>query len=179
MRQYVTSHILLRGLILLGVIGFGAYVIHANGLWTLLLVGDKSYLSLAIITLWVVVSARWFYLLRWVERQKIQPQLDPILVESEYARRLNHGWFAADVALKLGLLGTVIGFILMLASIRDITGFDTTSLQSALKAMSGGMAVALYTTLAGLVCNLLLRVQFQMLADAMHAHLCVLKEAVR
>jgi len=33
--------------------------------------------------------------------------------------------------------------------------------------MSGGMAVALYTTLTGLVSNLLLRVQFQFLADSM------------
>ena len=51
------------------------------------------------------------------------------------------------------------------------------SLQAALTKMSGGMAVALYTTLAGLVANLLLRVQFQLLADAMQALLLDLSKA--
>ena len=82
-------------------------------------------------------------------------------------RWLNHGWFAADSVLKLGLLGTIIGFILMLAPISNLSGYDATSIQSALGEMSAGMAVALYTTLTGLVANLVLRLQFQILADAM------------
>ena len=69
--------------------------------------------------------------------------------------------------LKLGLLGTIIGFILMLAPIASMQSFEQASLQTALGQMSGGMAVALYTTLTGLVCNLLLRLQFQFLADSM------------
>jgi len=64
-------------------------------------------------------------------------------------------------------LGTIVGFILMLSPIRDLTAFDPSNLQNALRSMSGGMAVALYTTLAGLACHLLLRVQYQLLADAM------------
>ena len=31
------------------------------------------------------------------------------------------GWFCSDVMLKLGLIGTVIGFIIMLSSLSDIT----------------------------------------------------------
>ena len=92
------------------------------------------------------------------------------------ARWLNHGWLAADSVLKLGLLGTIIGFILMLSPIAGLSGYDAASLQAALTKMSGGMAVALYTTLAGLVANLLLRVQFQLLADAMQALLLDLSE---
>ena len=88
------------------------------------------------------------------------------------ARWLNHGWFAADSVLKIGLLGTIIGFILMLAPIGELTSFDdAASLQSALAAMSAGMAVALYTTLAGLIANIILRFQFQFLADAMQKRL--------
>jgi len=37
--------------------------------------------------------------------------------------------------------------------------------------MSAVMAVALYTTLAGLIANIILRFQFQMLADAMQKRL--------
>jgi biopolymer transport protein ExbB/TolQ len=37
--------------------------------------------------------------------------------------------------------------------------------------MSAGMAVALYTTLTGLIANIILRFQFQFLADAMQRRL--------
>ena len=73
--------------------------------------------------------------------------------------------------MKLGLLGTIIGFILMLAPISKLSGYDAGSLQAALGEMSAGMAVALYTTLTGLVANLLLRLQFQILSDAMQEYL--------
>ena len=89
--------------------------------------------------------------------------------EAKMARWLNHGWFAADSVLKIGLLGTIIGFILMLAPISSLVSFDPASLQKALGGMSGGMAVALYTTLTGLSVNIVLRFQFQFLADTMQS----------
>ena len=69
------------------------------------------------------------------------------------------GWFVADLLLSLGLLGTVIGFILMLGPISGLDSADENAIKGALAAMSGGMAVALYTTLAGLVGGMLLKVQ--------------------
>ena len=68
--------------------------------------------------------------------------------------------------LKLGLLGTVIGFILMLSSIQSIESFDVETLKNALGAMSGGMGVALFTTLFGLVGGILLKLQYYILDDA-------------
>lgn len=73
------------------------------------------------------------------------------------------GWFMADIMIKLGLLGTVVGFIIMLASVTNITSFDTGIMQEVLSAMSSGMGVALYTTLAGLVGGMLLAFQYQLL----------------
>ena len=55
------------------------------------------------------------------------------------------GQFIADLLLKLGLLGTIIGFILMLTPIGEIKEFDPSLIQQLLSTMSGGMAVALYT----------------------------------
>ncbi len=69
------------------------------------------------------------------------------------------GWFVADVLLSLGLLGTVIGFIAMLAPIGQLEGGDPAAVKAALTAMSGGMAIALYTTLAGLIGAVWLKVQ--------------------
>jgi MotA/TolQ/ExbB proton channel family len=69
------------------------------------------------------------------------------------------GWFVADLLLSLGLLGTVIGFIVMLAPISGLDAGDQSAIKTALAAMGGGMAVALYTTLAGLIGGMLLKIQ--------------------
>lgn len=156
-----------QGLILLGLIIFGAYLLYERGLMSILLEGDKSRLSWLIIGIWAAMSARWLYLLRWVQGQGDTANAPTETREAMMARWLNHGWFAADSVLKIGLLGTIIGFILMLSPIAGLASFDPASLQAALGQMSGGMAVALYTTLTGLVVNIVLRFQFQFLADAM------------
>ena len=80
--------------------------------------------------------------------------------------RQSIGWFVADAMLKLGLLGTVIGFILMLSSIQSIDSFDVDTLKAALMAMSSGMGIALFTTLFGLVGGILLKLQYYILDDA-------------
>ena len=74
------------------------------------------------------------------------------------------GYFVSDLLLKLGLMGTVIGFILMLAPIAEIKQFEPALMQQLLTAMSGGMAIALYTTLTGLVTSTLIKSQYH-LAD--------------
>lgn len=86
--------------------------------------------------------------------------------EAGLRRGQEFGWFVADLLLSLGLLGTVIGFILMLGPISGLDGADEGAIKGALAAMSGGMAVALYTTLAGLVGGMLLKVQGFMLDGA-------------
>jgi biopolymer transport protein ExbB/TolQ len=76
------------------------------------------------------------------------------------------GWFVADLLLSLGLLGTVVGFIMMLGPIAALDATDHTAVKVALASMSGGMAVALYTTLAGLVGGMLLKIQSFLLDGA-------------
>jgi hypothetical protein len=80
------------------------------------------------------------------------------------------GHFTSDVLLRLGLLGTIVGFIFMLLPIAEMDGFDASMMQKLLTSMSGGMAVALYTTLAGLITSTLLKLQYHVL-DASAAQL--------
>ena len=80
------------------------------------------------------------------------------------------GHFVSDVLIKLGLLGTIVGFILMLLPVSEIDEFEPALMQQLLAAMSEGMAVALYTTLAGLVTSTLLKLQYHIL-DASAADL--------
>jgi biopolymer transport protein ExbB/TolQ len=86
---------------------------------------------------------------------------------SERLRRgLTLGRLAADTMIKLGLLGTIIGFILMLGPIAGLKADDEASVRAAMAMMSEGMSVAMYTTLAGLVGSILLRAQYFMLEAA-------------
>lgn len=95
---------------------------------------------------------------------------------SQFRSRTRFGTYAADVLYKLGMLGTVVGFILMLGTMDAMEDFTTESLRTSLQSMTGGMATALLTTIAGLVCGLILRLQFN-LAEAVAAD--VVKKTVR
>ena len=104
-------------------------------------------------------------------------------VLGNYAETLENrhasGQFLADLLLKLGLLGTIIGFILMLTPIGEIKEFDPLLIQQLLSTMSGGMAVALYTTLAGLLTSSLLKVQYYFLDSALVSHVIQLSKKLR
>lgn len=93
---------------------------------------------------------------------------DLLLDRLEVSLRRGHqtGWFVADLMIRLGLLGTVIGFIFMLSSIATVENVDLHTMQQLLSNMSGGMRIALYTTLAGLSAGILLGFQYQLLDQA-------------
>ncbi|MGV6825344.1 MAG: MotA/TolQ/ExbB proton channel family protein [bacterium] len=73
------------------------------------------------------------------------------------------GWLVADLMIKLGLIGTVVGFVLMLGAVAVLENFDIATMQQLLTNMTSGMRVALFTTLTGLCTGLLLGVQYHFL----------------
>ena len=75
-------------------------------------------------------------------------------------RRTKVGSYGTDLLYKLGMLGTMIGFVIMLNSMGDMKNFDVETLRAALQRMIGGMAVSLLTTIAGLVGGILLRIEY-------------------
>ena len=72
---------------------------------------------------------------------------------------VDNGFFVSDTLLKLGIVGTVIGFIIMLSSLSTIDEMNLAKMNNLLLGMSSGMKVALYTTLSGLICSILLTIQ--------------------
>jgi len=76
------------------------------------------------------------------------------------------GSYAGDALMKLGLLGTIVGFIMMLAPIAGLDAADRVSVKSSMGLMSDGMAVAMYTTLTGLIGSILVQTQYYMLDKA-------------
>ena len=97
-------------------------------------------------------------------------RIDQTLLLRSLADRLRgsngFGAFASDTLMKLGLLGTIIGFIIMLAPIATLDAADKAAMKTSMGLMSDGMAVAMYTTLAGLIGSILVRIQYYMLDAA-------------
>lgn len=92
-------------------------------------------------------------------------QLIDVLVE-ESSGQHETGWFFVHLLVKLGLLGTVVGFVLMLTSVAEINAIEFADLQDMIGRMAVGMGVALTTTLVGLVSSMLLGFQYLMLDRA-------------
>ncbi len=92
-------------------------------------------------------------------------RLDDVLVEKATGTH-ETGWFFAGLLIKLGLLGTVVGFILMLASVSGSLSFDPSEIHTLFSEMTRGMRVALNTTLVGLLGTMLLGFQYLMLDRA-------------
>jgi flagellar motor component MotA len=72
----------------------------------------------------------------------------------------NYVWFASEVMITLGMIGTVAGFLIMLNT--AFTGLDVNDIQNIQEAISDmaiGMSTALVTTLVGLVCSTIIKVQ--------------------
>ncbi|MGI9409941.1 MAG: MotA/TolQ/ExbB proton channel family protein [Hyphomicrobiaceae bacterium] len=70
----------------------------------------------------------------------------------------------ANILVFLGLIGTVIGFIVALSGVDAKAAADTTHVARMIGTLISGMSVALYTTLLGAVLNLWLSINYRMLA---------------
>jgi hypothetical protein len=183
-----SKHLLLKSSLALGVIIFFTYLIFDLGLLSLIIASDQSKISLIILALYYLATAHWYYLsfsldkeieglnsddasssvllskLKYFDGNDQQKSTNYLsILEDELANRHALGYMIVDILLKLGLTGTVIGFILMLLPIGEIKDFDPQIIQQLLSKMSGGMAVALYTTLTGLVTSTLLKLQYFLL----------------
>lgn len=72
--------------------------------------------------------------------------------------------FVANMLVLLGLIGTVVGFIMALSGVDPETSGDAAAITPMVSTLIVGMSVALYTTLIGSVLNIWLMVNYHILA---------------
>lgn len=94
---------------------------------------------------------------------ELQNQCSPFKSDKNTKKNVERGWFLSDILLSMGMVGTVIGFIAMLTGFFDLDFTDAASVQSLIGNLGYGMSTALTTTLVGLICSILLKLQFFML----------------
>ena len=96
--------------------------------------------------------------------QQVESRADILEAYASRVRGANDfGWFLIDLMLKVGFLGTLIGFIMMLGSVSQQELLDASMMQRVLKQMSFGMSTALNTTLVSLVGGILLSLPYYLL----------------
>ncbi len=182
------NYLLLKASLVLSLIIFSFYLLYQLDLIVLIVESDRSKISILILAIYFFASVHWFYIAIILNKEISsidQPSSDTLigrfllektsspevanlsLVEDELSNKHSLGYLTIDILLKLGLTGTVIGFILMLLPIGEIKDFDPKILQKLLSTMSGGMAVALYTTLTGLLTSMILKFQYFILDSSL------------
>ena len=87
----------------------------------------------------------------------------------DYGQKADVGWFVSESCLALGMVGTVTGFLIMLGTaFANVDVSNAITLQNALSDMAVGMSTALWTTLVGLICSLIIKVQLVNLEVALN-----------
>lgn len=93
--------------------------------------------------------------------------IDELALLEVYADALRNpvelGWYIVDLTIRMGLIGTIVGFIMIFSSLSGNTVPSMDEIQQLLISMSSGMGTALYTTLSGLVCASFLGFQYKIL----------------
>lgn len=123
---------------------------HFFGFYQSIYEADKSWISFTILSIFALESM-------WVGWQTKRMSL----AGTQFA------WMVSDMCLTLGMIGTIVGFLMMLQGGFSITQGDTTGIQSLLARFSIGLGTALYTTLVGLICSMLLKLQLFNLGHAL------------
>lgn len=125
-----------------------AVLLYGFNFFGILLEKDITYLSLFIIGIYSI-SSLYVGFITYKSQDLYTDQEDTAFL-----------WFITELLVALGMIGTVIGFIVMLgSSFADINIQNAQSVKDALTDMALGMSTALYTTLTGLVTSQLLKVQ--------------------
>lgn len=103
---------------------------------------DKTFLSELILVVWFVTTI--------------------FIGKYAYQRRDNFEiqWFSAETCMTIGMIGTVVGFLMMLGdSFGQLDPKNTEQMRQVIAEMAVGLSVALLTTLNGLIASVFLKIQ--------------------
>lgn len=142
----------LKWWLLFTIICISSVFIYYTGFFEEVWVKDSSYLSYATLVLFFITSLFCGGNIFCFCKNK-NPDL-------KYYERLEEiGWFISELCLSLGMMGTIVGFIMMLSGFESVDMSNPQTIQNLLSQLGKSMATALYTTIVGLVCGSLLKIQ--------------------
>jgi hypothetical protein len=128
-----------------------AFLAEQQGIITLIISSDVSYISIVIMSLYVLVSA-YVGRLCYLADRTTHPR-------NVLLKRMDVGWFAGEHFFSLGLLGTLIG--LTVATSAGLT--QDAQVSQIVSGLKEGLNTAFYTTICGIVFSLPLQIQLMIL----------------
>ena len=90
--------------------------------------------------------------------------------------KINYIKFMANTLVILGLIGTVIGFIIALSGVDGSVSSNPEEVSKMVSTLIQGMSVALYTTLVGSICSVWLNICYQIMSTGANNLLSKIKE---
>lgn len=150
----------------------GAVIAYQNGVWTVLEDGDSTKLSFVILAIFGLASA-WVGLLSWKADAHLELGYPP---DSDARKafvnamesRFNDGSFAMETCTALGMLGTVLGIIFSMrgGGFSGLISGDAAAMGAVVDRLTQGFSTAYLTTATGLICAILLGIQYRLLTRA-------------
>jgi hypothetical protein len=137
--------------------GFNTGAFHT--LWDI----DFTKISFLIIGL-LALSSIFCGRIAWRLSSYLNQKNYDINLVKDIERDVDASWFVSDLFFTIGMVGTVIGFIVMLSGFDSIDFSNPDTTRQMISSLGSGMSTALYTTLTGLVCSVLLKIQCFMLS---------------
>jgi hypothetical protein len=119
----------------------------AFGFYPYLWRSDATFLSWASLAVYAVMTAFIGQLTHRARRGFLQ----------KVTQHLPLCWFTANTLLSIGMVGTLVGFLLLLQSLAGVG--PSPDMQKVLGHMTVGFSTAGLTTIVGLVCSMLLKLQ--------------------
>ena len=104
------------------------------------------------------------YLTEVAQRESGSRAITGTALRTRIASRITVVGHVANSLVLLGLIGTVLGFVIALSGVDPAAAGDVRAIAPMVTELIRGMSVALYTTLVGAVLNLWLMVNYHILA---------------
>lgn len=124
-------------------------------------------------------KSKWRKLIDNLYDDRVSPaQVIEALKLKMFARISIVRWFANSLVM-MGLIGTVVGFIIALSGVDPAFASDVTLIGKMISVLISGLGTAMYTTLVGSVLNLWLLANYQILAEGTANLLATLLESKR
>lgn len=132
-------------------VGVGAAIAAGLG-WVGYLRNDPTHITLVTLGVFLLATL-WLGRLSW----KLSNGDDP----EELKEELDHGWFASSLCVSIGLIGTAVGYYLMLQG--GNAGGEASEI---IKQTFANTSIAIVNTVFGAVCGVIVEIQSHFIGHA-------------
>ena len=184
------KYLLILRYALINIVGFiFLFVLHTQGYLTNAIKADVTNMILIIITLFLVGFISATFKTLWISKELNAVGNSSIVnslsheylnsikksdssskinivssIKMKISTKINHIKFISNTLVVLGLIGTVVGFIIALSGVDGTISSNPEEVSKMVTTLIQGMSVALYTTLAGSICSVWLNICFHILS---------------